>query len=273
MANINEEINRISQLMGIDEAPVPKKKAASTVTKKQVSQTAAQSRLSSVEKSAAKKKGGTTKQVVDEPIPTIKNKKSLKKTEVLNDPEVSKTLEETLGVSMANKARKQFEDMPDAEILTYVNKFKEGKLKNFNEAVNQKLEKIFTKDPTWFERWSKRVKEWPLQKQAIFWSLVVFGSTFTLGVIYEAGITGLLKIMSAPLSYINEKGRDVGKYADEKLEDKKNNEIIQDAEKWLKDNEYWSEGMTFEIQGQGVLWKLPDGTKGFIQKQSDGSWK
>lgn len=265
MKNLREDIGRISEIMGLNEntnlnnsideqfRPSAKTAAKKVATKKISGKSAAQS---SIKKTATKK--------------TI----SPSKSKVLNDTEITKTLEETLGPTLSKKARKEFEGMPDNEILVYVNKFKEGNVKNYGKTINDKLQKIYQRDPSWFERWSSRVKSWPLKKQAIFWSLIFFGGVFTLGVIKESGISGLINIMTKPIDYAYKGGGEVGKIIEPKSPDTTDTtNITKDVEKWFKENDYDVEGMTFEVQGNGVLWKTPDGNKGFVQKQNDGSYK
>jgi hypothetical protein len=271
MENLRENIGRIFEIMGLHEntnldnsideqiRPVTKKVAKKAATKKISGKSAAQS---SIQKTATKKPTG-------KPVP--KKTISPSKSKVLNDIDVTKTLEETLGPTLSKKARKEFEGMPDNEILVYVNKFKEGNLKNYGKTINDKLQKIYQRDPSWFERWSSRVKSWPLKKQAIFWSLIFFGSVFTLGVIKESGISGLINIMGKPIEYTYKGGGKVGEIIEPK--DSGTTGTTKDVEKWFKENGYYDEGMTFEVQGDGILWKTPDGNKGYVQKQSDGSYK
>jgi hypothetical protein len=52
------------------------------------------------------------------------------------------------------------------------------------------------------------------------------------------------------------------------------NNLIPDAEKWLKENGYWSDGMklTTTDNPNEVIWTL-NGQQGSISKQNDGSFK
>jgi hypothetical protein len=273
MENLRENIERISEIMGLNENanlnnsidettnPIAKTAAKKAVPKKISGKSAAQS---SVKKTATKK---TTPKKTTPKKPTI----SASKSKVLNDIEISKTLEETLGPTLSKKARREFEKMPDDEILIYVNKYKDGDVKNYSKTINDKLETIFQRDPKWFERWSKRVKSWPLKYQAVFWGVVFFGVVFTLGVIMSAGIVGLIKIMGKPIEYTYKSGSKVGETIGPKSSD--TSEKTKDVEKWFKENGYYDEGMTFEVQGDGILWKTSDGNKGYVQKQIDGSYK
>jgi hypothetical protein len=268
MENLRENISRISEIMGLHEntnlnnsvdeqiKPTAKIAAKKVATKKISGKSAAQS---SVKKTATKK------------ITPKKTTITSSKSKVLNDVEVTKTLEETLGPTLSKKARKEFENMPDDEILSLVSKFKDGKVKNYSKTINDKLEKIYQRDPKWFERWSERVKGWSLKKQAIFWSTVFFGTVFTLGVIKESGISGLINIMTKPIEYVYKGGGKVGEIIEPKSPDM--SEKTKDVEKWFKENGYYDEGMTFEVQGDGILWKTSDGNKGYVQKQIDGSYK
>lgn len=54
-----------------------------------------------------------------------------------------------------------------------------------------------------------------------------------------------------------------------------NNDIIKDAETFLKDNKYWSEGMTLTTTNNPdeVIWKMTTGETGTIKKQQDGTFK
>lgn len=272
MENINEHIERIFEIMGIDpieninEQPKLKTgKLASKITSKKVA--GKSSAQSSIQKTASKSGSGnvTTK-------PTTK-KTVTKKQRVLNDPTVTKTLEETLGTNLSKKARKEFEGMPDSEIIQIINNVKSGKLKNYPKTIQDKLEVIYKRDPKWLERWSNRVKSWPIKKQGIFWGTVLFGSVFVLGVISESGLSGLYDLMKTPIDFIYSMGGKTGEFSEKMTEKQKNEKLTTDVENWFKENDFWDDGMTFEVQGGGILWKTPDGNKGFVQKQSDGSYK
>lgn len=54
-----------------------------------------------------------------------------------------------------------------------------------------------------------------------------------------------------------------------------NNDIIKDAETFLKDNKYWSQGMTLTTTNNPdeVIWKTTTGETGTIKKQQDGTFK
>jgi hypothetical protein len=199
MEHINEEINRISELMGINEAP-PRKKISTTTAKKTAAQTASQARQSSLQKTASKKK--TTKtgtsSVSGEMVKPIGKKKKI----VLDDQEIKKTLEDVLGPKLSEKARKQFEGMSDETILKYIQSIESGKFNRLPDVIQEKINIILKKDPTWFERWVKRVKKMPIKYQAIFWGSVLFGGTYVLGVISERGFSGLIDAMTAPFKII-----------------------------------------------------------------------
>jgi hypothetical protein len=269
MENLNEHIERISEIMGIN--PIDnideqlKSKNVGKVTSKATSRKVAgkSAAKSSVQKTASKSRGGK---------PTTK-KPTTKKTNVLNDPTVTKTLEETLGTTLSKKARKEFEGMPDSEIVQIINNVKSGKLKNYPKTIQDKLDAIYKRDPKWLERWSNRVKGWPIKKQGIFWGTVLFGGVFVLGVISESGLSGLYNLMKTPIDYIYSMGGKTGEFSEKMTEKQKNEKLTKDAENWFKENDYWSNGMTFEVQGDGILWKTPDGNKGYVQKQNDGSYK
>jgi hypothetical protein len=199
MEHINEEINRISELMGINEAP-PRKKIATTTAKKTAAQTAAQARQSSLQKTASKKKTTktSTSSVSDEISKPIGRKKKI----VLDDLEIKKELEDVLGPKLSEKARKQFEGMSDDTILKYIQSIESGKFNRLPDVIQEKINIILKKDPTWFERWVKRVKKMPIKYQAIFWGSVLFGGTYVLGVISERGFSGLIDVMTAPFKII-----------------------------------------------------------------------
>jgi hypothetical protein len=271
MENLRENIERISEIMGLNENanlnnsidettnPIAKTAAKKAVPKKISGKSAAQS---SVKKTATKK---TTPKKTTPKKTTI----SASKSKVLNDVEIAKTLEETLGPTLSKKARKEFENMPDDEILIYVNKFKDGDVKNYSKTINDKLKKIYQRDPKWFERWSKRLKTWGPKKHAIFWFTILYGGPALLGILQGLGVSGLLNLWKS-ISY------DVTYEVSDKIKKEKSSDTTnptKHAEKWFKENDYYSEGMTFEVQGDGILWKTPDGNKGFVQKQSDGSYK
>jgi hypothetical protein len=200
MEHINEEINRISELMRINEAP-PRKKVVSTAAKEKVAMNAAQARQASLEKSAKKKKAGTTTSKIDDVTQSAKPI-SKKKKIVLDDPEIKKSLEDVLGPKLSQKARKQFEGMSDETILKYLQSIESGKFSRLPEVIQEKINLILKKDPTWLERWSKRIKNMPVKYQAIFWGSVLFGGTYVLGVISERGPSGLIDIMTKPFKII-----------------------------------------------------------------------
>lgn len=54
-----------------------------------------------------------------------------------------------------------------------------------------------------------------------------------------------------------------------------NNDIIKDAETFLKKNKYWSQGMTLTTTNNPdeVIWKMTTGETGTIKKQQDGTFK
>lgn len=54
-----------------------------------------------------------------------------------------------------------------------------------------------------------------------------------------------------------------------------NNDIIQDAETFLRKNKYWSQGMTLTTTNNPdeVIWKMTTGETGTIKKQQDGTFK
>lgn len=278
MENLNEHIERITEIMGIfpteniDEQLKSKnvgKVSSKIIPKKVTGKSAAQS---SVKKTASK---STTKKPTTKKTTSKSTTKKItdKKQKVLNDPLVIKTLEETLGANLSKKARKEFEGLPDSEIIRIINDVKRGKLKNYPKTVQDKLELIYKRDPKWFERWSTRVKGWPLKKQFIFWGIVLFGGVFVLGVISESGLSGLYNLMKIPFKFIHSMGGKTGEFSEKMTEKQKNEKLTKDAENWFKENGYWSDGMTLEVQGDGILWKTPDGNKGYVQKQNDGSYK
>jgi hypothetical protein len=205
-SNLQEELGRISELMSINEAP-PRRKPkfdASGIAKKSGAGVASDIE-SSIEKSARRKKSGEPetpkpKNVVNEPI----NKK--KKT-VLADTEVLETLETVLGPTLTKKARIQFEGMSDETILKYVKSIESGKFNRLPEVIQEKLNIIYKKDPTWFERWKKRTSSMSLKAQAIFWGSVLFGGVYVLGVLSEKGVDGLTDIMKKPIGFIFNLGK------------------------------------------------------------------
>jgi hypothetical protein len=199
MEHINEEINRISELMGINEAP-PRKKVTSTTAKKTAAQTAAQARQSSLQKTASKKKTAKTgaSNVGGEIPKPIGKKKKI----VLDDPEIKKSLEDVLGPKLSEKARKQFEGMSDDMILKYIQSIESGKFNRLPQVIQDKINLILKKDPTWLQRWSTRIKTTSVKNQAIFWGTVIFGGVYVLGVISERGISGLVDLMSKPFKII-----------------------------------------------------------------------
>ena len=205
MEHIYEEINRISELMGINEAP-PRKKVVSTAAKEKVAMNAAQARQASLEKSAKKKKVGTTSSKVDDVTQSAKPI-SKKKKIVLNDVEVQQSLETALGPTMAKKARIEFEGIPDEKIIKYVDMIESSKFSRLPEIIQEKLNKIYRKDPNWIERWRQRMKKMPLKNQAIFWGCVFFGGFFVLGAIVKRGISGFIQLMTKPMDYIYELGK------------------------------------------------------------------
>jgi hypothetical protein len=259
MEHINEEINRISELMGINEAP-PRKKVVSTTAKKKAAQTASQARQSSLQKTASKKKTiktGTSDISGVTPKPISKKKKI-----VLDDPEINKSLEDVLGPKLSKKARTQFEGMSDDAILKYIQSIESGKFSRLPEVIQEKINLILKKDPTWFERWSKRIKNMPVKYQAIFWGSVLFGGTYVLGVISERGISGLIDIMSKPFEIIyglakKSSESDWKSYVKNldnyKIEDE-NGVLIGTLEDVLKGNETLSNPIYTKIQNKVDSW-------------------
>jgi hypothetical protein len=205
-SNLQEELGRISELMSINEAP-PRRKPkvdASGVVKKSGANVASDVE-SSIEKSARRKKSGqpetpTQKNITSEPI----NKK--KKT-VLDDTEVLETLETVLGPTLSKKARIQFEGMSDETILKYIKSVESGKFNRLPEVIQEKINIILKKDPTWLDRWKKRTSTMSLKAQAIFWGSVIFGGVYVLGVIAKRGVDGLIDVTTKPILYIFNMGK------------------------------------------------------------------
>jgi hypothetical protein len=205
-SNLQEELGRISELMSINEAP-PRRKPkvdASGVVKKGVGNVTGDVE-SSIEKSARRKKSSQPetpkpKNATSEPL-------SKKKKTVLDDVEVLETLDTVLGPTLAKKARIQFEGMSDETILKYIKSVESGKFNRLPEVIQEKINRILTKDPTWFERWKKRTSSMSLKAQAIFWGSVIFGGVYVLGVISERGISGIIDVMKKPLGFIFNLGK------------------------------------------------------------------
>ena len=205
-SNLQEELGRISELMSINEAP-PRRKPkvdASGVVKKSGANVASDVE-SSIEKSARRKKSGqpetpTQKNITSEPI-------SKKKKTVLADTEVLETLETVLGPTLSKKARIQFEGMSDETILKYIKSVESGKFNRLPEVIQEKINIILKKDPTWLDRWKKRTSTMSLKAQAIFWGSVIFGGVYVLGVISERGISGIIDVMKKPLGFIFNLGK------------------------------------------------------------------
>jgi hypothetical protein len=205
-SNLQEELGRISELMSINEAP-PRRKPkvdASGVVKKGVGNVTGDVE-SSIEKSARRKKASQPetpkpKNATSEPL-------SKKKKAVLDDVEVLETLDTVLGPTLAKKARIQFEGMSDETILKYIKSVESGKFNRLPEVIQEKINRILTKDPTWFERWKKRTSSMSLKAQAIFWGSVIFGGVYVLGVISERGISGIIDVMKKPLGFIFNLGK------------------------------------------------------------------
>jgi hypothetical protein len=205
-SNLQEELGRISELMSINEAP-PRRKPkvdASGVVKKSGANVASDVE-SSIEKSARRKKSGqpetpTQKNITSEPI-------SKKKKTVLADTEVLETLETVLGPTLSKKARIQFEGMSDETILKYIKSVESGKFNRLPEVIQEKINIILKKDPTWLDRWKKRTSTMSLKAQAIFWGSVIFGGVYVLGVIAKRGVDGLIDVTTKPILYIFNMGK------------------------------------------------------------------
>lgn len=201
-SNLQEELGRISELMSINEAPPRRKPKVNvgTVVKKGVGNVTSDVE-SSVQKSARRKKPLETEPINSKKVET-ENIINKKKKVILDDPEVQETLDTVLGPTLSKKARNEFQSMSDEAILKFVKSVEEGKFNKLPEVIQEKLNKIYKKDPTWKERWTKRTKEMSLKQQVLFWGTVIFGSTYVLGVLVEGGLVKLLKVMATPLEYV-----------------------------------------------------------------------
>jgi hypothetical protein len=197
MENINEEINRISKLMGIDEQRKIPKKAASSTSKKVASKTASQARQSSVQQTAKKKK--TTA--------SPKNTFASKKQKVMNDPNVNETLEMVLGVDGKKRAFKIYETTDENFILNQIKLGDAGKIKS--KPLQDMYNRTRKTSPKLFERLENIKDKKPLLYYSS-WALIFYGTTYFLGkMLTPEGRKDMLEFVKSTLSLGFEQGSKV----------------------------------------------------------------
>jgi hypothetical protein len=182
-----------------------------------------------------------SKKIESETIPT---ERPLTRNEIIENPELNKTLEDILGPDLTKQAKDEFVKVPDETLIQQYNQYLSGEL--MSPELVERWKKVLTKNPTLKEKW-KNLKTW----QKIVWVLTAwFGAGATLAIIKNKGFGQILQIIKGPFNLVDtytknpeeqqaiktqeELSNYVQKISNYGVYDKKTNKFVVDLETFIE---------------------------------------